>query len=249
LIEHFAKTDKGIIRKVNQDFYVVHPENPSFFVLCDGMGGHNSGDIASRCTAESINKYIEMHYSLDGNEKNIKKILSEAIDYANKLVFTRAGKNADFSGMGTTCDVCYIDFDKLYIGHVGDSRVYLYRNAELIQLTCDHTLMEELMKNGTITKAEAEVHPNRHMITRAVGTEANTESDFISESLRDGDVILMCSDGIYNMLSDSGIKKILLPDGELSVAGQKLIDKANENGGLDNITVILIRYTNKEDKA
>lgn len=250
MIEYFALTDKGQVRKVNQDFYAVNKDKPQFFVLCDGMGGHKSGDVASKSAGDSIKKYIQMHHSFDMNKDKAEKLLSEANDYANKLVFARSQRNAELSGMGTTSDICYIDFDRLYIGHVGDGRVYLYRDGELTQLTKDHTLMEELLKNGTITKEEAKTHPNRHMITRAVGTEENIKTDFISEKLSDGDIILMCSDGVYNMLSDAMIKKIFLPDGDVKRICSKLVEKSKENGGLDNITAIVIRYTdNKEERA
>ena len=156
----------------------------------------------------------------------------------------------EYRNMGTTCDICYIDFDILYTCHVGDSRIYLYRDNDLTQLTHDHTLMEELLKNGNITQKEIENHPGKHMITRAVGTEEGIESDFDFLKLQDGDMILMCSDGLTNMLSDTAIKKVLLPGGELEGITKRLVEKANENGGLDNITVIVLRYTeNKEEMA
>lgn len=248
MIEFSALTDKGQVRKNNQDYFSANPDVPTFFVLCDGMGGHEGGDIASSSAANSIEKYIKLNFSLDNDDKKARSLLQEAIVYANKIVYKRAKVMPKYSDMGTTCDICFIDFDTLYTCHVGDSRIYLYRDNNLTQLTTDHTLMEELLKNGSITKSEIENHPGKHMITRAVGTEEGIESDFDKLKLLDGDIILMCSDGLTNMLSDTAIKKVLLPGGELGVMTKRLIEKANENGGLDNITVIVLRYTKNEEE-
>ena len=150
--------------------------------------------------------------------------------------------------MGTTTDICLFDFDRVHICHVGDSRVYLYRDNKIEQITTDHTLIEELIKNGTITEEEAKNHPNRHMITRAVGTEETVKYDFYSFDLSDGDEILMCTDGLSNMLTDDGIKRVLLSTDDLNDAVKLLRDKANENGGVDNITAILIKYSEEETR-
>ena len=250
MIEASAYSDKGLVRKTNQDYFALSQSPPDFFVLCDGMGGHDGGDIASRSAAESIKKYISINHSLDNDREKAEKLLKEAVSYANKIVYKRAQVMPGYRGMGTTCDICFLDFDMLYTCHVGDSRIYLYRDNNLTQLTKDHTLIEELLKNGNITQKEIENHPGKHMITRAVGTEEYIESDFGAHNLKSGDVILMCSDGLTNMLSDTAIKKILLPGGELPAMAKRLVEKANENGGLDNITVIVLRYTdNKEERA
>jgi protein phosphatase len=150
--------------------------------------------------------------------------------------------------MGTTCDVCFVDFDMLYVAHVGDSRVYLYRDGEILQITTDHTLMQELLKKGDITEKEVLTHPGRHIITRAVGTEEDVKTDFITLPLKDEDVILMCSDGLTNILSDKGIAKVLLPGGNLEATAKKFVEKANEGGGDDNTTVILFKYTSNREE-
>ena len=247
MIKFSAATHKGMIRETNQDYYVAGESPVSLFVLCDGMGGHKGGDIASKTAAESINKYISAHYSFDNDDEKAAKLLKSAIEYANKMVYMRARKMLDCSDMGTTCEVCYVDFDTLYIGHVGDSKVYLYRENELSQLTDDHTLVAELLKNGTITEKEVAGHPARHVITRAVGTEEGIKSDFIKVPLLDNDIILMCSDGLTDMLTESAVKKILLPGCGLQQMADKFIEKANENGGLDNITVVVLQYTKNEE--
>lgn len=248
MIKFSAKTDKGVIRKTNQDYFAATNEPVSLFILCDGMGGHSAGDVASRSAAESIKKYVSVHYSLDTDERKARKLLCEAVKYANKIVYSRARKIPAYGDMGTTCDVCFVDFDMLYIAHVGDSRVYLYRDGTLSQITTDHTYMQELLKKGSITESEIETHPARHMITRAVGTEEDIEVDFYKVPLSDGDVILMCSDGLTNILSDNGIKKVLLPEGDLESAAEQFIRKANEGGGDDNTTVVLLKYTKNEEE-
>ena len=247
MIEFSAATDKGMIRQTNQDFYVAGDNPVPLFILCDGMGGHEGGDIASKAAAESISKYISTHYSFDNDDEKAEKLLTSAVDYANKIVYSRAKKMPRYSDMGTTCEVCFIDFEMLYICHVGDSKVFLYRNNELTQLTKDHTLIEELLKSGSITKKEVQNHPARHVITRAVGTEETINSDFLKLELCDGDMILMCSDGLTDMLTNTAIKKIFLPGGGLQSIADKLVAKANENGGLDNITTIVLRYTKNEE--
>ena len=246
MIEYAAMTNKGMVRETNQDYYYASTEGKPLFILCDGMGGHASGDVASKSTAESVSRYIKMHVPFDLDSEKARTLLTGAVVFANKLVFARSKTSIDFKGMGTTCDVCMADFDIMYISHVGDSRVYLLRGTEITPLTQDHTLIEELVKNGTISKEEAENHPNKHMITRAVGTEKTIESDFIKQKMQDGDMFLMCSDGLTNMLTDVQIKDAMLVGGDLKTTVKMLVDRANENGGLDNITAVLIKYS--EDK-
>lgn len=247
MITFAAKTDIGKARKMNQDYYRASGEAPSLFILCDGMGGHLSGDIASRSAAESAETFIRMQSSLDLCEAKVSRILKNAVSYANKIVYNRAQTTEDFSGMGTTMDICLVDFDTLYIAHVGDSRVYLFRGGELSQLTRDHSLVEEMVENGMITKSEAENHPNKNVITRAVGTNYSVENDFISLSLEKDDMILMCSDGLSNMLSEGEIKNALISDTNLDTVVTNLINRTNENGGRDNITAIVFKKTKKEE--
>ncbi len=248
MIEFSAMTDKGLVRKTNQDYCLASNKPVPLFVLCDGMGGHSAGDIASKSAVQSIKKYVSVHYSFDTDEKKAKELLCGAVEYANKIVYSRAKKIPEYGDMGTTCDICFVDFDMLYVAHVGDSRVYLYRDGCLTQITTDHTLMEELLKKGSITKEEIENHPGKHMITRAVGTEEEIEVDFYATGLQDGDVILMCSDGLTNILSDNAIKKVLLPGGDINAVANQFIRKANEGGGVDNTTVIILKYTKNEEE-
>lgn len=246
MLQFAAKTDKGIVRNMNQDYYYSSAEKPSLFIVCDGMGGHASGDVASRSAVESLSRYIKMHKSYDFTREDAEKLLSGALAYANSTIFTRAAVSQKYKGMGTTADICLFDFDSLYICHVGDSRVYMFRDGMLKQLTTDHSLIEELLSNGTISEQEAKNHPNRHMITRAVGTDEFVEGDFMEIKLVDKDVFLMCSDGLSNMVSEQYIMQCLSYD-DSQKACDDLINKANENGGRDNITAIVIKYQTNEE--
>ncbi|MBO4898220.1 MAG: Stp1/IreP family PP2C-type Ser/Thr phosphatase [Clostridia bacterium] len=248
MIEYAALTNKGKVRDMNQDCYYASTDVKPLFILCDGMGGHAAGDIASRSTVESVSRYINMHVPFDLDDKKAKSLLEGAVKFANKLVFARSKTDMAFDGMGTTCDVCMADFDIMYICHVGDSRVYLLRDTEIKPITRDHTLIEELIDNGTITREEAENHPNKHMITRAVGTEKTIKCDFLVHEMQDGDMFLMCSDGLSNMLTDVQIKDACLVGGDLKKTVKMLVDRANENGGLDNITAILIKYSKDKEE-
>ena len=247
MIVYAAKTDIGKTRDTNQDYFIVSGEKPQLFVLCDGMGGHNSGDVASRAAAESIENYVRLQSALDYDAQKAKRVLKGALSYANKIVYTRAAQSPQLSGMGTTADVCMVDFDTVYIAHVGDSRVYLLRDKTLRQLTRDHSLVEEMVASGLITEAEAKAHPKKNVITRAVGTNRLVEVDFITTDFVPGDMLLMCSDGLSNMLSTEEMQNILLEKEEEQTIVEHLISKANEKGGKDNITAILMQKYAKEE--
>ena len=247
MIAYATKTDIGKERKINQDFCLVSTEKPQLFVLCDGMGGHQSGDVASQTAAESIRTYLRMQSTLDLDAGKAERILKNAVSYANNVVYTRATESEDLAGMGTTADVCLLDFDTLYIAHVGDSRVYLLREGKLEKLTRDHSLVEELLESGAITAAEAEKHPHKNVITRAIGTNRSVVPDFIEKKLEKGDILLLCSDGLSNMLADTEIKNILISSENLDEVSQNLIDRANQNGGKDNITAIVMKKLLKEE--
>lgn len=234
-----------MVRDANQDYCFASEKYP-LFIVCDGMGGHAAGDVASRSAVESISRYIDLNRKFDLDDKNAESLMGGACKYANSIVYSRSQTSSEYNGMGTTMDICLFDFEKLYVCHVGDSRVYLYRDNTLNQISCDHTLINELLKNGTITEEEAKTHPNRHMITRALGTEDSIKYDFYSLDMADGDMILMCTDGLSNMLTEDEIKRVLLSADDLRKAVTRLRDKANENGGADNITAILIKYSEEE---
>ncbi len=247
MIAFAAKTDIGKERKINQDFCVASADRPQLFVLCDGMGGHQSGDVASRTAAESIETYIRLQSTLDLDEKKAERILKNAINYANKIVYNRALTGEEFAGMGTTADICMVDFDMLYIAHVGDSRVYLLREGVLQKLTRDHSLVEEMVESGLISETEAKSHPKKNVITRAVGTNRSVECDFLSMPLFRDDILLMCSDGLSNMLTESEMKNMLISSERMEIVAENLVTQANLNGGKDNITAIVIKKLLKEE--
>ncbi len=247
MIVYAAKTDVGKVRELNQDFFIASETRPQLFILCDGMGGHKSGDVASRTAAESIETYVRLQNALDYDAAKAAKVLRNAVSYANKIVYARAMEENAFSGMGTTADVCMIDFDAAYIAHVGDSRVYHLSDGVLSCLTKDHSLVSEMVDQGVITEDEARMHPKKNVITRAVGTNQSVEADFISVALKKNDMLLMCSDGLSNMLSDSEIQNILQSDAAPAEIVETLVREANEKGGNDNITVVLINKLLKEE--
>lgn len=247
MITFAEKTDVGKERKINQDFCIVSGEKPALFILCDGMGGHLSGDVASRTAAESIETYVRLQDKLDLSTEKVEKILKRAISYANTIVYNRSLSNENFTGMGTTAVVCLNDFDMLYIAHVGDSRAYLLRNGEFSQLTKDHSLVEELIQSGMITKEEAASHPKKNVITRAVGTSETIESDFLALPFMQDDIVLICSDGLSNMLSDTEMKNLLISHNDMESVVSDLVASANQKGGTDNISAIVVKKLLKEE--
>lgn len=200
------------------------------------MGGHVAGEVASRLAAETIAKYI----AAATDETDYHEMLTEAIGQANGLIYQMALNNSDCAGMGTTVTAAYIADSELYWGHVGDSRLYLLRAGELRQLTEDHSLVGELLKKGSITPAEALLHPHRNILTRAVGTGEKIKVDTGSLTLLTGDRLLLCTDGLTNMVDDEAIKAILAGDNEN--AAVELVNRANAAGGLDNATVVVVAY-------
>ena len=223
-----AKTDKGKVRENNEDFFYA---NENVLIVADGMGGHNAGEVASRIATETI---VE---TLSGFMSNYGYIIDKAINKANEKVFSLA--KDDRAGMGTTVDICMTDGEKLYIGHVGDSRVYLIRDGEIKKITEDHSYVEMLIKKGEITEEEAKNYQMKNMITRAIGVGKEVKGDFYEIGLEKSDKVLLCTDGLTNMLTDNEILKIVSGAKNIATAVDKLVSKANSAGGKDNITVIL----------
>lgn len=233
----FSKTDIGRKREVNQD-YVFVSDNPlgnlpNLLVVADGMGGHNAGDLASRFTVEVLKKEIEESIE-DGPEAIMKK----AIQSANYQVRELAAKDGKLKGMGTTLVVATVIEHTLYFANIGDSRLYLL-NDEIRQLSRDHSFVQEMVRLGGINAEEAKHHPDKNIITRAIGAKEKVEIDFFEYRLKKGDIILMCTDGLSNMLEDEEIFHIVKSSRDIVEAVELLVEKANENGGRDNIGVIV----------
>lgn len=234
----FSITDIGQRREMNQD-YVYTSEKPvgnlpNLFIVADGMGGHNAGDYASKYTVETI---IDVASKSKFTEPIA--ILDEAIQTANRMLIDRANENPQMKGMGTTVVALTILGSHLFIANVGDSRLYVV-NQEIQQITRDHSLVEEMVRLGELDKEIAREHPDKNIITRAIGAIAEVDIDFFEIDVEQGDSILMCSDGLTNMIEDEDIRAIIMSQRDVAEQAEKLVDTANRNGGRDNITVIVI---------
>lgn len=227
-----ATTDVGQVREANEDSYLV--EEP-LFVVADGMGGHIAGDVASSTAVEVISSRAGSASSED------PQTLADLVRSANAAILDKAEEDPALSGMGTTCTLVLLDGHKAFLAHVGDSRAYLFRDDRLEQVTEDHTLVARMVKEGRIRAEEAEHHPQRSIITRALGVEANVDVDLISFDLRDGDRLMLCSDGLSSMIGADVIAAALRENGDPQTAADELVRRANAAGGEDNITVVVIQ--------
>ena len=199
----------------------------------------SGGEIASKLAVEEIKKYINKNFKNIVLEKElILNLINDAIEHANKVVYQKAKSNKDLSEMGTTIEVCLVYQDKVYIGHIGDSRIYRIRKNIIRKLTTDHSYVEKLIKDGTITREQSYNHPEKNMLTKALGCDSEANPDVFVKAFLKGDILLICSDGLTNMVSENEIYGILKTD--INTAKDNLIKRANDNGGLDNTTVIII---------
>ena len=238
----FAKTDIGKAREKNQDYYYVSEENdePKIYILADGMGGYKGGEVASKLATESVKKYIQSNFdSIIKDKESILKLIASAVEYANMVVYEKSKETQELEGMGTTLEVCLIYNNKAYIGHVGDSRVYRIRNEVIRKLTKDHSYVQQLIEDKKITREEAKTHPKKNMITRALGCTPYVEPDLRARNFEKGDIFILCSDGLTNMVEEKQIYEIIKED--IQNAAERLVDEANQAGGYDNITVIIIK--------
>ena len=237
-MKSYCITDVGQKKETNQDFVYRSDEPvgnlPNLYIVADGMGGHKAGDYASHYMAETLIESVT-----EDEEKNPIKIIRKAIEQANEKVLEKSLSDEELAGMGTTIVVATVIGHYLYVANVGDSRLYLITD-KITQITKDHSLVEEMVRIGEINREQARNHPDKNIITRAVGIEKKVKIDFFDMRLEKGDLILMCSDGLSNMLEDSQIEKIIKKGGELSEIAGELVEQANQNGGKDNIAVILI---------
>jgi protein phosphatase len=231
-----AKTDTGRQRRGNEDRVFARPP---VFVVADGMGGAQAGEVAARIAVEAFKD------GLSGSGTTEQRLASRARE-ANRAIFDVASTQQDRAGMGTTLTAAYLDGSELAIAHVGDSRAYLFRDGSLKRLTQDHSLVDELVRRGKLSEEEAAEHPQRSIITRALGPEPEVEVDTWTYPVRAGDVLLLCSDGLTSMVSEERVAKILAGAPEIEGAAQALIDAANRAGGRDNITVVLVRLEEVE---
>ena len=223
-----AVTDPGRTRRHNEDAYVIEPP---LFAIADGMGGAQAGEVASRLATAALKESA----ANDGGEQRISDLIQEA----NRRVYDRSSSDPNTSGMGTTITVALVEDDHVSFGHVGDSRAYLIRAAQMEQLTEDHSLVNELLKTGKLSREEAETHPQRSVITRALGTDPDVDVDTFSVRVKSGDLFLLCSDGLTDMVSEESILDVVERNrGDIDGALRALVKAANRGGGQDNITVV-----------
>jgi PPM family protein phosphatase len=252
MLEAYGQTDVGRRRKLNEDNFLVDPE-PNLYAVCDGMGGHNAGEVASKMAIETLHAFIERShkekeitwpYGLDVNLSYDGNRLKTAIKLANKRVYRAADGREDYTGMGTTAVAALVSGNVLTVGSAGDSRCYLLRGHTLTQLTRDDSWVSAALGEGILNSDEIDRHPLRNVITKAVGAKETIDLDVIEHKLESSDVALICSDGLHAMLSDEQILAAVTPfPPSLKEAAGKLIDAANEAGGKDNVSVVLLRYT------
>jgi len=241
MVEVGFKSDKGLKRKNNEDASFVIPEE-NIFMIADGVGGHNSGEIASRTTISKIVEYIRNNaLRKDLDAADIEDYFAKCIEKVNKNVYDLSMRQPENMGMATTVTIAYIDGNDAYITNVGDSRAYLYREGALTQITEDHTYVNALIRKGLITKEEAQFHEKKNIITKAIGGEALASPDFFRVSIAPGDVIILCTDGLHGEIGDEVICKIVDAGASMTDTCSNLVNKANQCGGRDNITVICLK--------
>lgn len=244
----FSMTHTGRRRETNQDYMFTSEtavgKLPNLFLVADGMGGHAAGEYASRFTVEKVVEYIA-----GASSGEPVALLMEAAQYANCLLIEEAHADAGKSGMGTTLVGSVCDGNQLYVANIGDSRLYVIHGDDIRQITRDHSLVEEMVRLGEMDKADARFHPDKNIITRAIGVMPEVSVDFFETGLEPGDVILMCSDGLTNMVDDAQVAQIVSGAGDLREKAERLVDSANRNGGSDNITVVLIEPFSAEAEA
>ena len=237
-MKSFSITDVGMERQVNQD-YVFTTDKPigsfsNLFVVADGMGGHQAGDFASKYTTEVIRREVTKKQGYD-----IEQALMHAIKTANSEIIKKSNQDSSLEGMGTTVVAATVSNRMIYFANVGDSRLYLI-NHGITQLTKDHSLVEEMVRLGGIKPEEAKTHPKKNVITRAIGAKENIEIDFYEHRLNKGDIILMCTDGLSNMVDDEELFHLVQGGRDIVESAQLLVDAANKNGGTDNIGIVLV---------
>jgi serine/threonine protein phosphatase PrpC len=250
-VTYQALTDVCRKRKGNEDSLFVNPEQ-KLFVVADGMGGHAAGEIASRIAVDSINEFVcltggdeeitwpfglDETISYDGNR------LKTAVRFANKKVLEATKEKSEYEGMATTVCAVLVDDQVANLAHVGDSRVYLFREGQLSQLTSDHSWVNEQIQSGVISAEQARTHPLRNVVTRALGGKADLQVDMQTHDFQTGDVLLLCSDGLTTMIPDDEIARVMREgSGDIEATAQELVDAANAKGGEDNITVVLLQF-------
>lgn len=238
-MEFAVISDTGLLRKQNEDNYLVM-ESYGLFAVCDGMGGHKGGEIASRIAVDCISEYMANEVG-NNSIANPLEVLNKAIQKANHVIWQQGQGNPEWHEMGTTVTAALLQKKHLFIANVGDSSLYLYRNGEMNKLTRDHTLAEQMVNDGLIKQEEKRNSAYNHILTRALGVQEKVKIDNFETTVNTGDIILLCSDGLNDMLDENEILDILQSGGSIQKETRRLLDAALGKGGFDNITIILLR--------
>lgn len=242
MIKAYAKSDKGKVREMNQDYYYISTslDEVQLYILADGMGGYNGGEIASSLAVQTAKNYIENNFKdIEKDRDSIIQLLGSSMEYANMVVYEKSKESSELQGMGTTLEICLIYNNKVYIGHIGDSRIYRIRKDFIRKLTQDHSYVQKLVKEGTITKEQAAHHPQKNMLMKALGCNAFVEPDVMVKGFLKDDILIMCSDGLSNLVDQDTIYEMASKN--IEQATKDLVELANDRGGYDNITVIIIK--------
>lgn len=235
-------SDKGIVRNSNQDAFQIGmtDEGISWAVVCDGMGGANSGDIASRLAADHFSAALKAGLRPNMTEHSIMNLLRSSVASANIRVFDKSKESPEFNGMGTTIVAALVIGGTVYFIHAGDSRAYILSGGEFFQITRDHSIVQSMIEDGKLTVEEARFHPRKNVITRALGVDELVEPEFNVYDLNEGDMILLCTDGLTNFVDSEDIVNILKSSSDGNQKAELLVQEANKNGGGDNITAVVL---------
>lgn len=242
MIKAYAKSDIGKAREMNQDYFYVSDslDEVQLYILADGMGGYKGGEIASKLATQCVKNYIANNFKEVPKDKDsLIQLVGSSMEYANMIIYEKSKENDELEGMGTTLEICLIYNNKVYIGHVGDSRIYRVRKNVIRKLTMDHSYVQKLVKDGKISKEEAETHPKKNMLMKAIGCSAFVEPDVSVKGFLKDDILVMTSDGLTNMVKQEEIYNKVKDN--IETAPNELIETANKNGGIDNITVVVIK--------
>lgn len=243
-MQFYGISDIGKKRNENQDKIFVSEENSELklFIVADGMGGANAGSVASNLAVNYVKKYIQDNFNnIDYERESIEDLIRKAMFEANNFVYNESKKNMEYAGMGTTLITAIAYKNKIFIGHIGDSRVYRIRKNIIRQLTKDQSYVQALVDNGSITKEEAQNHPQKNVLLKVLGCEKNLEPDIITKGFLKDDIILICTDGLTNMVGTEDIYNMIVSNkDDVKLICEKLVNEAIENGGYDNISVVLI---------
>ena len=238
-MDFYSITDTGKVRENNEDsFFNVSNEQFNIFIVCDGMGGHNAGEVASSIAVDEISKYIIDNF--DSN--NINQLIKESVNLAHEKIYSRSKVVKENEGMGTTLVICVVSEGKLYYANSGDSRIYIFRENYLHQISKDHSYVQDLVDIGALTKEQAQYHPSRNQITSCLGTEIPYKLHINSLELMENDLILLTTDGLTDLIEDNDIQEVLENNYNLRESCEILQYMANATGGRDNITITLARY-------